>query len=89
MDPAEMARQVVEYQKNAALKGDVKSPYYKEYRELGLTPDSEYNPKNLKPILKKFYKVSTANRLAIEYIDSVENPSEDLLVVREILTLKD
>ena len=89
MDPGEMARQVVEYQQNAALKGDVKSPYYKEYRKLGLTPDSEYNPKNLKPILKKYHKLSTANRLAIDYIDSVENPSEDLLTVREILTLKD
>lgn len=66
-----------------AKQGDVDSPYYEYYRDLGMTPES----KNLRVIYKKLAKLSDANKAAIDYIDQVENPCEDLLVVRSLLTL--
>lgn len=66
-----------------AKQGDVDSPYYEYYRDLGMTPES----KNLRVIYKKLSKLSAANKAAIDYIDQVENPCEDLLVVRSLLTL--
>lgn len=66
-----------------AKQGDVDSPYYEYYRNLGMTPDT----KDLKPLYKKLAKLSDANKAAIDYIDQIENPCEDLRVVRSLLTL--